>query len=213
MKNKIHTVIFDLDGTLSDSAILTIAAFKKIAPAQGLPTPSKEAIRSTMGHATPEFYYILFPDFPQDLVYNAGLLVEQEELRLLPSLAGKLLFDGCRELLERLKENGFRLNIASTGAEDHVLSILNGTGIIGIFDAISYGRPDKTEMLREMIERGKNSDKDGYLMVGDMKKDYEAARANGILSVGACYGYCDRESADFDLYVDKPIDLLNMLCH
>ena len=61
-------------------------------------------------------------------------------------------------------------------------------------------------MLREIL-KGTS----GFIMVGDMKKDYEAARANGILSVGACYGYCVRAISDFDYYIDSPLDLLRIL--
>ena len=208
MDNRIHTVIFDLDGTLSDSAILTIEALKTVAPNCGLPMLSIEDIRLAMGNAIPEFYYILFPDHDRDIVHNAGMLVDQEELRLLPSLSGRLLFDGCRELLERLKEKGIRLCIASTGDKDHVFPIMNETGITRFFDTISCGRPDKAEMRREMTE---GSDKKGCVMLGDMKKDCEGARANGIVSVGACYGYCKKEHSDFDYYISAPLELLDIL--
>jgi phosphoglycolate phosphatase-like HAD superfamily hydrolase len=208
MKNRIHTVIFDLDGTLSDSALLTIAAFKNVLPKHGLSMPSKEAIRRATGFATPEFYYIMFPDSPRDKVYNAGMEVDEEELRLMPSIGSSLLFEGCGELLTRLRESGMCLHIASTGERDHVFSILNGTGITHFFDSINCGRPDKTEMLGEIIG---DSDKDGFIMVGDMKKDYEAARVNRIISVGACFGYCVKELAGFDFYIDKPLDLLDII--
>lgn len=206
MNSKIHTVIFDLDGTLSDSAVLTMAAFERVAPVYGLPVPSLEAVRGAMGHANPEFYYILFPDFPRDMVYDMGNSVELEELRVLPSVGGRLLFKGCRELIACLKEHGVQLYIASTGDREHVFSVLSETGIIGFFDKICCGRSDKIEMLREITEDG---DKDGYLMVGDMGKDHDGARANGILSVGACYGYCKRELTDFDFYIDEPFELLS----
>ena len=45
MNDKIHTVIFDLDGTLSDSAILTVEALKRVAPNFGLPVPPVSDIR------------------------------------------------------------------------------------------------------------------------------------------------------------------------
>ena len=208
MSRETHTVIFDLDGTLSDSSILTMAAFECIVPEYGFVVPALDVVRKATGHPNPEFYYILFPDTPRDKVYDMGQLVEREELRLLPEICGELLFDGCRELLTRLKESGIRLNIASTGGESHVFSILKETGIAGFFDMVSCGHPDKTEMLREMTG---HKDKNGYIMVGDMKKDYEGARTNGILSVGACYGYCIRETTDFDFYIDKPLELLPLL--
>jgi len=86
--------------------------------------------------------------------------------------------------------------------------VLDGTGIAGFFDKISCGCPDKTEMLGEMVRDG---DKNGYVMVGDMKKDHEGARTNGIVSVGACYGYCRRDLTDFDYYIDSPLDLPDVL--
>ena len=208
MGHTVHTVIFDMDGTLSDSAVLTMAALGNIAPDYGLPMPPEDAIRRATGNANPEFYYILFPEFPRDLIYNMGTLVEQEELTILPSVHDRLLFGGCRELLIRLKESNIRLYIASTGDKEHVSSVLRETGIMYLFDRISCGCPDKTEMLREMTKEG---DKNGYIMVGDMKKDYEAARANGIISVGACYGYCRRELSGFDFYIDTPLELLQVL--
>ena len=207
-----HTVIFDLDGTLSDSVILAKAAFERLAPKHGLPIPSEDAIRRATGYANPEFYYILFPDFPRETVYNLGVLVEQEELEQLPLVSDRLLFEGCRELLERLQQYKLRLCLASTGEKDHVYSILGKTGIMGFFDVIACARPDKTEMLREIIG---DSGKSGCIMVGDMVKDHDAARANGILSVGACYGYCVREPSrglsGFDFYIDTPLELLDIL--
>ena len=207
MENKIHTVIFDLDGTLSDSAILTMEALTRITPDLGLPVPSIDAIRRTTGNANPEFYYILFPEHDRDLVYKMGQLVEKEEQKIIPLLSAKLLFEGCHELLIRLKENAIRLCIASTGDNDHVYAILNATGIIGLFDTILCGQPDKTEMLREIIG---DSDKKGCVMVGDMKKDYDAARVNGIVSIGACYGYCLKEISGFDFYIHTPLDLFSV---
>ena len=208
MNNKINTVIFDLDGTLSDSAVLTMEAFKRIAPEHGLPVPSVDEVRKATGFAVPEFYYILFPDQNRELVKKTGALVEREELLILPSLGGKLLFEGCRELLIKLKESGIRLCIASTGDRDHVHSVLDTTGIAGLFETVLCARPDKEEMLREIIC---GRDKNEFIMVGDMEKDYTAARASGIVSVGACYGYCRKDFSEFDYYIYNALDLLKLL--
>ena len=203
-----HTVIFDLDGTLSDSAILTMEALNIAAPKFGLPVPSEEDVRKATGNANPEFYYILYPDYPRELVEKTGSLVEQEELRILPAVSRKLLFEGCGDLLASLMEQDMRLYIASTGDREHVYSILYETGIINYFSVISCNSPDKTEMLCNLTATGNRK---GYVMVGDMKKDYEAARKNNILSVGACFGYCRPEHSDFDFYIDKPHNLLDIL--
>jgi len=212
MNNAIHTVIFDLDGTLSDSSVVTMEACKRVLPDYGLPMPAIDAVKRATGHPNPEFYYILFPDHDRDTVYKAGQQVEREEKHAISSLGDKLLFPGCRELLERLKEKGIRLCIASLGDEEHVLTILNSSGVIGFFETVLFAQPgkteDKTEMLRELIGK---SDKSGCVMVGDMKKDYEAARLNGIVSAGACYGYCKEDISEFDFYMYSPLELLDIL--
>jgi len=208
MTNKIHTVIFDLDGTLSDSGILTLAAMEYAAPKFGLPAPAMEDIKKATGYPGPDFYYILYPDYPQDRLREVDRFVEQQEASLLPMVKDSLLFAGCRELISTLKQKGIRLYIASTGAHDHVYGILNATGIIDFFDKIECGRPNKLDMLGEMTADGEKS---GYIMVGDMMKDSEGARANGILSVGACYGYCRRELGEFDMYIDTPAELLDVI--
>jgi len=205
---KIHTVIFDLDGTLSDSAILTMAAFQRILPNYSIPVPSIGAVRRTIGHPNPEFYYILFPKIAHDIVTLIGQEVELMELEILDSLKNKILFDGCLELLSQLYNNGMQLHIASTGDKEHVYSILFATGIQNFFSSIYCQSPDKIEMLRMIIG---DNEKIGHIMVGDMEKDSDSARANSIRSVGACYGYCDKERSDFDYYIDKPSELWEIL--
>ena len=208
MEHKIHTVIFDLDGTLTDSAIVTGAACERIAPGYGLPIPSYEEIRRAMGYQMPEFFYLLFPDFPKDKVAIAGEQIYAEGLRLVPDFKDRLLFEGCRETLLRLKENNIHLYIVSAGEPDRVPPVLEMTGIIDLFDKVLCGISDKAEMIRGIVN---DDDKTGYVMVGDMKKDHEAARVNGIISVGACYGYCRKEEENFDYYIDSPFDLLGIL--
>ena len=212
MNSNIHTVIFDLDGTLSNSAVIAVEACKRVFPDYGFPVPDIDAIKRATGHANPEFYYLLLPDHDKDTVSRAGIQVELEEKHVISSLGDNLLFPECRELLERLKEKGIRLCIASLGDKEHVLTILNDTGIIDFFETVLYAQPgkteDKTEMLRELIGE---SDKSGCVMVGDMKKDYEAARLNGIVSAGACYGYCKEDISEFDFYIHSPLELLDIL--
>ena len=208
MKNKIHSVIFDLDGTLADSAILTVAAFAQVMPEFGLPVLDAQTIKKAIGYANPEFYFILFPDFPREIVLEAGAKTEEIELKVLSTMGDTILFKDCHELLLRLKEKGIRLYIASTGDHDHVHGILSAAKIHELFESVSCGRPDKVEMLREIIDE---RNKDGYVMVGDMSKDYDAARANGIMSVGARFGYCRADDLGFDVTIDSPLELLDMI--
>jgi phosphoglycolate phosphatase-like HAD superfamily hydrolase len=89
-----------------------------------------------------------------------------------------------------------------------VSSFLGATEIRAFFHEVRCGNPDKEGLLREIVgaENPKN-----FLMVGDMRKDWTAARSCGIASIGACYGYCVRETAEFDFYINTPMELLAMV--
>jgi len=203
----IKNVIFDMDGTLADTAVLTDAAFKNLAPELGFTPPEIGVIRSAIGYQNPEFYYQIFKTEPAELVKKIGEATEDEEQRMLPDFGGDFLFPGVRELLNELRERKINLFIASTGSEAHVYSILNKAGIAGYFNKILCDKPEKAGMVREIIGGG---DKKDFIMVGDMKKDLDAARANGITAVGACFGYCRRGSG-FDHYIETPEELLCIL--
>ena len=208
IKTPVHTIIFDLDGTLSDTVILTMGALERIAPEYGLEVPPVSFVRKVTGYATPEFYYHMFPDAPQEVLDIAGPLISQGEMDELVTVKEKVLFDGCREMLERLKKMRVTMYLASTGSENHVYTIVSESGIRDYFASIACGLKDKTEAVCEMIG---GRDRSGFVMVGDMMKDQKAARDNGIVSVGACYGYCNRETADFDFYIDHPMELFDLL--
>ena len=61
-KYKSINIIFDMDGTLIDSAKIAIPAFEKICPEFGMPIPDDDAITSAIGYANPHFYYRIYPN-------------------------------------------------------------------------------------------------------------------------------------------------------
>ena len=207
IQSQIHTVLFDLDGTLSDTAVLTMGALRRLAPEHGLQVPSEETVKFFLGYATPEFMGHMFPDLTPEEAEKLGQLSEKGELDELEHV-DDILFDGVLDLLKSLATAGVRMHIASTGSNEHVMAIIDSAGIGEYFETVSCDSSDKTEMISRII---KGSEKSGYALVGDSVKDYAAARENGILSVGVSYGYCSRETSDFDLYIDHPLELLKIL--
>lgn len=208
MNNKLQqAIIFDLDGTLVDTAIITMEAFRSVAQEMDLEVPSIALLRRAIGYANPEFYDRIYPELPIDVRRLAGQRIEQEEKRLMTHTDTELLFPDCLRLLQILQQREILLYVASTGSEEHVYAIMEKAGICSFFNEVYYGAPDKTEAIRTIIG---DSAKAGFLMVGDMEKDYRAAHSNEIAAVGACYGYCVREVSDFDYYIKKPLELLEI---
>lgn len=202
-----QTYIFDLDGTLTDSALLTVEAFRLAVPGSGLPEPTIEAIWAANGYPVPEFYELIYPSFPTEKVHALGERVYETELCILPDFRWELLFPGVRELLIELKNQGKNLFIVSTGSPEHVDSLLDHSGIHCFFEAIFCGEADKAGMIGRIIG---DMDPAGFLVVGDSIKDSMGAHQNGVRSVGACYGYCVQGEHDFDFYISTPAELLEI---
>lgn len=199
--------IFDFDGTLADTAKLTMAALRAIAPGLGLSLPGDEHLRATIGFGGLDFYNALYPGADEQTRQALRDKLEAEEQRLHSSLKGQLLFPGCREMLFALRGAGARLYIASTGGPGHVHPLLAQEGIAPLFQDVYCGERDKTGMLKAIIGGAGGP----CVMVGDMSKDHRAAHANGISCIGACYGYCVPRPNTFDYYVYKPQDLFAFL--
>ena len=202
-----RSVIFDMDGTLADTARLTLAAFVNLTKELGIDAPDIETIRAAVGYSCPEFYYRMFPDLPDGAITRMGESVEREERRLIAGFGEGLLFPGVKETLTALDNKHIPIYVASTGSALHVNSVTDTTGIRRFFTAIRCGLPDKAGMIKDIIG---HNDKNDFIMVGDMKKDVDGAKANGIVSIGALYGYC-KEDSGFDRYVASPGELLDII--
>ena len=183
-------VIFDLDGTLIDSAKTAHAAVSHCAREHGLPPVSEADVRAAIGIPNPDFYYRLYPDYPREQVAAFGHQVEKREDQVTREIGAALAFPGVPALLDSLKRDGFSLYIASTGDEMHVHGALEATGLGKYFDGIHCGEADKAGMLQRILSARPSQ---SAVMVGDTAIDANAARENGIPSIGAGYGYCSSE--------------------
>lgn len=200
-------VIFDMDGTLADTAKATIGACADASEHFGFPRLDNARIIHTIGIANPEFYYRLYPDLDRERVYAYGQMVEALEEARIPGMGEGILFSGVKQMLCALKAMGVPLYVASTGSPEHVDVVLRSSGIIGLFSVIACGKPEKIEMVDELI--GKGADRSQWAMVGDTAKDLDAARASGIAAIAAGFGYCARETwPHYDTVLHEPQDML-----
>lgn len=204
----IRSIIFDMDGTLSATAQATEIAIRALTEKHSLPHVTQQDIRGAMGLGGLEFHGKLFPGMDEAKLAAIGADVDNLEEENVIKLGKKILFDGVHEMLERLAGEGFSLYIASTGSHRHVNSTLRAAEIIHFFTALHCDELQKRDMVRRIIN---NTDPAGWMMVGDMFKDAEAARANNILAVGAGFGYMKAENAGlFDVVLDCPANIFNI---
>ena len=205
----IRHVIFDMDGTLADTAKASIVALAEVSARYGLPRLQDDAVRDAIGYANPEFYYRLYPEHDRTLITAYGLEVEQQEEGHVRKLAGNILFPGVQEMLEALRRMGTRLYVASTGDEAHVEVVLASAGIKSHFDVIACGRPEKVAMVGGIVG---DADRAQWAMVGDRQKDLDAARGNGLFAVAAGFGYSPPEDwPNYDAVAHTPAELLEIV--
>ena len=190
-------VVFDLDGTLWDSARSVAASWNETFAARNVPLPllTAEDIHRVMGMTKTEIAEKLQPEM--DPVRRGNVFDEcfQHEVDYLYDHPGEL-FPGLRETLETLRDDGYTMAIVSNCQLGYVESFLHGSGLGHLF-------ADYEEWERTGLSKGDNirlvMERNGYtkaVYIGDTRKDEEAARQAGIPFIHAAYGFGDAEAPE-----------------
>lgn len=195
-------VVFDIDGTLFQTELVTVPAVQRTFAAHGLPVPDAEKICSFFGRPNEEYLDWLAsmcsPERAREIVDDTNRL----ELELVTQ-EGRL-YDGARGVLETLKAEGYGLGVCSNGPEDYVDAFLDGHQVRSFFDIVrtrGLRYDGKTEMLRDIIAVVRAQE---VIMIGDRHDDVLAAHASGALALATCYGFGARhELHDADARVNS----------
>ena len=181
-------ILFDLDGTLTDSGegIINCAAYTL--EHYGLPVPSREAMRVFVGPPLHESF-IKF-GVPADQTAEAIRIYRSRYIPI-----GKFEnepYPGIRELLEKLVSDGHRLYVATSKPENTSLEILDHFDLSKYFTRIcgastDFSRNTKAEVIAYLLEL--NGQTENAIMVGDTAFDVIGAKAHGIPTIGVSWGY------------------------
>lgn len=205
-----NSILFDLDGTLTDSgegvincAILALTHF-------GLPIPSREEMRVMVGPPLRDSF-IRFGVHPD----NVEEAVEIYRKRYVPiGMFENRPYPGISAMLAALKEKGHNLYVATSKPESMATEILDKFNLSVYFDKIYGASMDETRDTKDKViayllkELGSDQK---IIMVGDTLYDVEGAAANGIPTVGVTWGYGEKEDivkAGAIATVDTPAQLL-----
>lgn len=182
------TILFDLDGTLTDSgegiincAILALEHF-------GLPIPSREELRVFVGPPLHETF-VKF-GVPADKAEEAVAVYRSRYIPI-----GKYEntpYPGIRQLLENLKEEGYTLYVATSKPEGMSVDILEHFDLAKYFDCICGASMDTSRSTKEAVIEyliHRNGKSGNMIMVGDTKFDVLGAKEHGIPCVGVSWGY------------------------
>lgn len=188
-------IVFDLDGTLVDSAPdIRLALNAAFAPL-GVPPFEVEVVKGFIGGGARAAIARAgaMAGLPLGEAETAAVLERFYPAYAEASAAGRGLFPGAIELLERLKMQGLPLGLCTNKAQPITDIALDALGIAGYFTTVVGARDDLPKkpdpaMLRKAIE-GLGAEPTDVLVVGDSGADIGAAKAAGCRSVAIRHGY------------------------
>jgi 2-phosphoglycolate phosphatase len=217
MLKDIRAVLFDLDGTLIDSASDLGAAADKIRTDRGLPPLPLEDYRPMAGAGARGMLGVAFgitPEHPDFDALRQEFLGNYDEGLLDRTHA----FDGVPQLLQAIEAASMRWGIVTNKHERFTLPIsrrmplLNGAATVISGDTTPHAKPHPAPLLEACRRLGLSARQCIY--VGDDERDIVAGRAAGMHTVAAAWGYIGAvplQAWRADTVADAPQDLLNLL--
>ncbi len=190
-------VLFDLDGTLTDSAAGIVSSFRHALAHVGAGVPDGDLAGRIVGppmHETLQALSLGETSFDADAAIAAYRADYTSR-----GWAMNSLFDGVEALLADLQSAGVRLAVATSKAEPTARRILEHFGLDGYFEVIAGASPDgvraaKADVVAYALAQLQPLPQ-RVLMVGDRMHDVEGAAEHGIGTVVVGWGY---GAADFD---------------
>ena len=207
-------ILFDLDGTLTDSADGIINSFVHALKHYGLPHDDREVLRRIVGPPLP-YSFSHFYGFSSEKTEEAVSIFREYYQKI--GIFENKVYDGVPEMLAALKQAGFTLAVATSKPEVFAERILERFGLASYFTAVAGATMDekrtgKADVIRYAMEKLGISDASRIVMVGDREHDILGAAAIGVTSIGVLYGYGDREElcrAGADSLAETPQDVVS----
>ena len=181
MKQKV--ILFDLDGTLTDSGEGIINCASLALKHFGLPIPDRETMRVFVGPPLHETF-VKF-GVPEDKTEEAIAVYRSRYIPI-----GKFEntpYDGIREMLEKLVAHGHKLFVATSKPETTSVEILEHFDLAKYFTQICGATSDRSRSSKEAVIAyllEQNGTTDNMIMVGDTVYDIVGAAAHGIPAIG-----------------------------
>ena len=213
----IQAVLFDLDGTLIDSAPDLGAAADAMRTARGMPSLPLEQYRPMAGAGARGMLGVAFgmtPESPEFATLREEFFCNYEA-RMTQST---IVFDGVRHLVAGLQERGLRWGIVTNKSKRFtnplVASIadFSSAAVVVSGDTTPHSKPHPEPLLFAARSLGVLPEQ--CLYVGDDERDILAGKAAGMPTVAATYGYlgsqADTSRWAADAEINSPVQLLQL---
>ncbi len=218
--SKYKYVLFDLDGTVSQSAEGIRRSLEHAITVMGAPMPDLSDYTLYIGPPLIDTFINLVGLDKEDAERGSQLYRDYYDLH------GKKLntaYDGIEDVLKILRENNMRTAVCTSKYEPFAREIVDILGLTDYFDAVCGSNLDGSRKdKRDLIPYAVGSlggdfdiDKEQTVMLGDTYFDARGARLCGVDFIGVRYGYGSvsaMEDEGATVFADTPQELARLLC-
>lgn len=190
-----QTILFDLDGTLTNPALGITNSLAYALEKFNIEVTDKKELYRFIGPPLQDsfenFYHfskedsLKAVDFYRDYFRHKGLYENE-------------VYQGIPDLLERLKAQGKKLLVATSKPEEFARQILKHFELFDYFDLVAGASMDgskrlKGDVIAYALTSAQVSDLSATIMIGDREHDIIGAKKNGLDAIGVLYGFGNRE--------------------
>ncbi len=184
------TLIFDLDGTLTDPKLGITRCVQYALARLGIDEPDTERLIPYIGPPL-AYGFRTFHGIPEDRIPEA--IAAYRERFSVTGMYENEPYPGVEEMLVRMKSRGLRVVLATSKLETYAVKILAHFQMLSSFDYVAGSlldgsRSEKGEVIRHAMHQLSLSPAQ-TLMIGDTKFDMIGAKENGLDSIAVSYGY------------------------
>lgn len=187
-RRRFKLIVFDWDGTLSDSTVIIAEAIQNACRDVGVPVPDTLSARFVIGLGLADAMRTVAPGLP---VHRHSELAAHYREHYLAHEDDIPLFPGAADLLDELDTNGYMLAVATGKTRVGLDRVLSKSGLAPRFHATrcaDEGLPKPhPDMLLHLMDRLSVAPRD-TLMIGDTTHDLELARNAGVAGLAVAYG-------------------------
>ena len=216
MNNNFKYILFDLDGTITDSGEGITKSVQYALKSFDILVNNLEELNKFIGPPLKESFkeYYKFDEEKANLA-----LVKYREYYADKGIYENSLYDGIIELLDKLKQNEKTIILATSKPEVYAKQILEYFKIDKYFAFVAGSdfeetRVKKGDVIKYALEGAKISDLSKVIMVGDREHDIIGAKDNNIKSIGVLYGFgnvIELTQARADYIANNTNELLKIL--
>ncbi|TXK18845.1 HAD hydrolase-like protein [Homoserinibacter sp. GY 40078] len=214
MTSRFTAILFDLDGTIVDSAPGILATLEHTYAELGKPVPERAELVHWIGPPILDSFRDRAGLDPEESQVALGIYRERYRTQ---GVFDATPYPGVVDLLHEIREAGIPLSLATSKPESMARLILDDLGATDAFTEITGASEDevrssKADVVEEALRRlaADGADLTRVVLVGDRFHDVEGAREHGIGTIFVNWGYGDPAEADGAIAVVDDIDQLRV---